>query len=219
VSVPTGIPGPVPLTGSAALLHLADEDAQAMLGATTDAEAQLAVRALLHRDGIDDVALVAVGCGDRGWDVSPGLGASSGRGVCLAGDVPSPRTTLPAPRPGEPRHPVAAGRAGGQGDRRAPHAPSMGVLMRMTRPMGEVARPTRTAPLSRRLCLLSRQRGARLASLLELRDRLPAVIPGSDVSQPCAMPALGTPASRRPARRWPRPHGAGAARRPGGDMA
>lgn len=90
----------------------------------------------------------------------------------------------------------------------------------MTRPMGEAARLPRVAPLSRRLCLLRRQWGARLASLLELRDRLlPAVIPDSAVSQPWAMAALGVPASRRPAQGWPRPHGARAAHRPGGDMA
>lgn len=89
----------------------------------------------------------------------------------------------------------------------------------MTRPMGEAARLPRAAPLSRRLCLLRRQRGARLASLLELCDRLPAVIPGSAASQPWAMAALGTPASRRLARGWPRPHGARAARWLGGDMA
>lgn len=89
----------------------------------------------------------------------------------------------------------------------------------MTRPMGEAARLTRVAPLSRRLCLLRRQWGARLASLLELRDRLPVVIPDSAASQPWAMAALGVPVSRRPAPVWPCPHGAGAARRPGGDMA
>lgn len=160
--------------------------------------------------------LLAVGTGDGtrhlGW-----VRAMAG-GISLARDVPSPRTTLPAPRPREPRRPGPPVHAGG---RRAatPHAPSMGVLMRMTRPMGDVARLTRVAPLSRRLCLLRRQRGARLASLLELRDRLPAVIPDSVASQPWAMAVLGTPASRRLARGWPRPHGAGAARRPGGDMA
>uniref|UniRef100_A0A8C5X3X7 Uncharacterized protein n=1 Tax=Malurus cyaneus samueli TaxID=2593467 RepID=A0A8C5X3X7_9PASS len=36
------------------------------------------------------------------------------------------------------------------------HAPSMGALMRMTRPMGEAARVFRVVPLSRRLCLLRR---------------------------------------------------------------
>lgn len=88
--------------------------------------------------------------------------------------------------------------------------------MRMTRPMGEAARLPRVIPLSRRLCLLRRQWGARLASLLELRDRLPDVIP---VSQPWAMVVLGTPASWCPARGWPRPHRVEAAHRPRGDMA
>uniref|UniRef100_A0A8C3DL47 Uncharacterized protein n=1 Tax=Corvus moneduloides TaxID=1196302 RepID=A0A8C3DL47_CORMO len=36
------------------------------------------------------------------------------------------------------------------------HAPSMGALMRMTRPMGEAVRLLRVVPLSRRLCLLRR---------------------------------------------------------------
>lgn len=91
--------------------------------------------------------------------------------------------------------------------------------MRMTRPIGEAARLPLVTPLSRRLCLLRRQWGARLASLLELRDRLPAVIPDSGSSQTWAMAALGVPASWRLAWGWLRPHGAGAARQPGGDMA
>lgn len=52
------------LTGCAAVLDLANEDAQAVLRAAAHAEPQLPIRALLHRDGINYVALVAVGCGD-----------------------------------------------------------------------------------------------------------------------------------------------------------
>lgn len=85
--------------------------------------------------------------------------------------------------------------------------------------MGEAVRLPRLVPLSRRLCLLRRQWGARLASLLELHDRLPAVIPDSSASQPWAMAALGTPVFLCPARDWLCPHGAGAARRPGRNMA
>lgn len=78
--------------------------------------------------------------------------------------------------------------------------------------MGEVARAPRTVPLSRRLCLLSRQRGARLASLLELRDLPGTVISAS--SQPWAMAVAEQPG-------WDSPgaHGAGAARRRGGAVA
>lgn len=42
----------------------------------------------------------------------------------------------------------------------APHPPSMGELMRMTRPMGEEARIPREGPFSRRCCFLSRYRVA-----------------------------------------------------------
>lgn len=83
VPVPTGVPQPVPLTSSAALLHLADKDAQPVLGAATDAETQLAIHALLHRDGIDDVALIAAGCGDR--TCHPGWVQVTGRGVSCWG--------------------------------------------------------------------------------------------------------------------------------------
>lgn len=82
----------------------------------------------------------------------------------------------------------------------------------MTRPMGDVARALRVTPLSRRLCLLSRQRGARLTSLLELRDRPAAVISAS--SQPWAMAA-----AERYDRGSPGAHGAGAARQPGETVA
>lgn len=78
--------------------------------------------------------------------------------------------------------------------------------------MGEVARAPRTVPLSRRLCLLSRQRGARLASLLELRDRPGTVISAS--SQPWAMAVAEQPGWDSPGAR-----GAGAARRRGGAVA
>lgn len=82
----------------------------------------------------------------------------------------------------------------------------------MTRPMGDVARALRVTPLSRRLCLLSRQRGARLTSLLELRDRPAAVISAS--SQPWAMAA-----AERYERGSPCAHGAGAARQRGETVA
>lgn len=105
--------------------------------------------------------------------------------------------TLPPSRPRGRRDPGPPGQVGGRGAGRALCAPSMGVLMRMTRPMGEAARLPLVTPLSRRLCLLRRQWGARLASLLELRDRLPAVIPDSGSSQTWAMAVLGVPASWR----------------------
>lgn len=65
-----GVPHPDPLTSSAPLLHFADKDAQPMLGAATDAEAQFAVHTLLYCDGIDDITLVAAGCGDKGANKS-----------------------------------------------------------------------------------------------------------------------------------------------------
>lgn len=50
------------LTCTAPLLHLADEDAQAMLRAAPHTETQSACWTLLHPDSMDDVALVTVGC-------------------------------------------------------------------------------------------------------------------------------------------------------------
>ena len=69
-----------------------------MLGAATHAEAQLAVHALLHRDGIDDVALIAAGCGDGGCDVSPGLGASNGGGCLSCWGCPQSPDNSPCPQ-------------------------------------------------------------------------------------------------------------------------
>lgn len=66
-----------------------------------------------------------------------------------------PRAALPAPRPSQFRHQGPPDHRGGQGAG-TPHTPSMGALMRMTRPMGEAARVLRVVPLSRRLCLLRR---------------------------------------------------------------
>lgn len=74
---------PDPLTSSAPLLHFADKDAQPMFRAATDAEAQFAIHALLHCDGIDDITLVAAGCGDRGADESHNAACEQWQGVSL----------------------------------------------------------------------------------------------------------------------------------------
>lgn len=79
----TGVPHADPLTSSAPLLHFADKDAQPMLGAATDAEAQFAIHALLHCDGIDDITLIAAGCVDRRADESHMLQVSNGKGCLL----------------------------------------------------------------------------------------------------------------------------------------
>lgn len=59
------------LTCTAPLLHLADEDAQAMLRAAPHTETQPPRWALLHPHGVDDVALITVGCRSGDTDMTP----------------------------------------------------------------------------------------------------------------------------------------------------
>lgn len=81
----------------------------------------------------------------------------------------------------------------------APPPPSMGELMRMTRPMGDEARIPREGPFSSRCCFLSRYRVAEPVSLprwpreeRELREpelRSPRPSGSKPTEKPCAMAA------------------------------
>lgn len=86
------------LTRRAAVLHLADKDAEAMLGPSAYAEAQPAISTLLHCDCMDILAIVAPwGCHVVQWDTAACQG-------WIALDVPQ-RSTVSWLQPHRSYHP------------------------------------------------------------------------------------------------------------------
>lgn len=69
------------LTCTAPLLHLADEDAQAVLRAAPHTETQSPCWTLLHPDSADDITLITVGCVVAGAGRDTGMTPMSSLGT------------------------------------------------------------------------------------------------------------------------------------------